>query len=158
MGAGTYTGIEAVSNSMPVMREPRVATGKRTMRYMAFSLAITAGGLMVAYLLLDLRWTEEPTMNHSLCEQFVEAIGLPTWLGTTFLLITVMSEGCLLFVAAQAGFIDGPRVLANMARDSWMPHRLCAAFSVSDWPRITAFAADGVSRGLVRGCGRPAAM
>jgi hypothetical protein len=25
-------------------------------------------------------------------------------------------------VAAQAGFIDGPRVLANMARDSWMPH------------------------------------
>ena len=31
MGAGTYTGIEAVSNSMPVMREPRVATAKRTM-------------------------------------------------------------------------------------------------------------------------------
>src|SRR6185436_14827515 len=30
MGAGTYTGIEAVSNSMPVMREPRVATAKRT--------------------------------------------------------------------------------------------------------------------------------
>ena len=32
LGAGTYTGIEAVSNSMPVMREPRVATAKRTMR------------------------------------------------------------------------------------------------------------------------------
>ncbi len=31
LGAGTYTGIEAVSNSMPVMREPRVATAKRTM-------------------------------------------------------------------------------------------------------------------------------
>ena len=28
MGAGTYTGIEAVSNSMPVMREPRVLTAK----------------------------------------------------------------------------------------------------------------------------------
>ena len=27
-----------------------------------------------------------------------------------------------LIVAAQAGFIDGPRVLANMAHDSWMPH------------------------------------
>jgi amino acid transporter len=27
-----------------------------------------------------------------------------------------------LIVAAQAGFIDGPRVLANMARDSWLPH------------------------------------
>jgi K+ transporter len=29
----------------------------------------------------------------------------------------------LLFVAAQAGFLDGPRVLANMAIDSWVPHR-----------------------------------
>ena len=55
MGAGTYTGIEAVSNSMPVMREPRVATAKKTMVYMAISLAFTAGGLMVAYLLLGIR-------------------------------------------------------------------------------------------------------
>src|SRR6185437_9505584 len=37
MGAGTYTGIEAVSNSMPVMREPRVITAKKTMVYMAVS-------------------------------------------------------------------------------------------------------------------------
>ena len=29
MGAGTYTGIEAVSNGLPIMREPRVDTGKR---------------------------------------------------------------------------------------------------------------------------------
>jgi hypothetical protein len=28
-----------------------------------------------------------------------------------------------LFVAAQAGFIDGPRVMANMAVDSFLPHR-----------------------------------
>src|SRR6185436_11885544 len=54
-GAGTFTGIEAVSNSMAVMREPRVATGQRTMIYMAISLAITAGGLILAYLLVDLR-------------------------------------------------------------------------------------------------------
>ena len=31
MGSGTYTGLEAVSNSMPVMGEPRVATAQRTM-------------------------------------------------------------------------------------------------------------------------------
>ena len=55
LGAGTYTGIEAVSNSMAVMREPRVATGQRTMIYMSISLAITAGGLILAYLLVDLR-------------------------------------------------------------------------------------------------------
>ena len=47
LGGGTYTGIEAVSNSMPVMREPRVATGQRTMRLMAISLSLTAGGLIL---------------------------------------------------------------------------------------------------------------
>jgi K+ transporter len=42
--------------------------------------------------------------------------------------ITIFSEGALLMVAAQAGFIDAPRVMANMAVDSWLPHRF-AAFS-----------------------------
>ena len=37
MGAGTYTGIEAVSNGLQIMREPKVANGKRTMLYMAVS-------------------------------------------------------------------------------------------------------------------------
>ena len=35
LGAGTYTGIEAVSNGLQIMAEPRVATAKRTMVYMA---------------------------------------------------------------------------------------------------------------------------
>jgi len=40
-----------------------------------------------------------------------------------FVVIALGSEAALLFVAAQAGFIDGPRVMANMANDSWLPHR-----------------------------------
>jgi amino acid transporter len=124
LGAGTYTGLEAVSNSMPVMREPRVATAQRTMRYMAFSLAFTAGGLILAYLLLGLgsKGDEQKTMNNVLAEMFVAETPLRGhWLGTAFVLATLISEGALLFVGAQAGFIDGPRVLANMAHDSWMP-------------------------------------
>ena len=31
LGGGTYTGIEAVSNGVGIMREPRVQTAKRTM-------------------------------------------------------------------------------------------------------------------------------
>jgi hypothetical protein len=46
IGGGTYTGIEAVSNGLQVMREPRIQTGKRTMVYLAVSLAFTAGGLL----------------------------------------------------------------------------------------------------------------
>ncbi len=125
LGAGTYTGIEAVSNSMPVMREPKVATAQRTMKYMAASLALTAGGLMLAYLLLNLTLPHGATpsvMNFLLTKQFVADTGMPGWLGTAFLLVTIASSGALLVVAAQAGFIDGPRVLANMAHDSYVPH------------------------------------
>src|SRR5262249_25446469 len=39
LGGGTYTGIEAVSNGLQILREPRVATARRTMQYMAVSLA-----------------------------------------------------------------------------------------------------------------------
>ena len=37
MGGGTYTGIEAVSNGLPIMREPKVETARRTMVYIAVS-------------------------------------------------------------------------------------------------------------------------
>jgi K+ transporter len=44
-------------------------------------------------------------------------------IGSYLVIVTMVSEGALLFVAAQTGFIDGPRILANMAVDSWVPHR-----------------------------------
>ena len=55
LGGGTFTGIEAVSNGLAIMREPRVRTAKRTMLLMATSLAITASGILLAYLLLARR-------------------------------------------------------------------------------------------------------
>lgn len=124
MGAGTYTGIEAVSNGLQIMREPKVETAKRTMIYMAFSLAITAGGITLCYLLMHAQVIPNKTMNAVLVERWSQGFhlfGLP--FGQWFVWITLASETALLFVAAQAGFIDGPRVMANMATDSWLPHR-----------------------------------
>jgi amino acid transporter len=127
LGGGTYTGIEAVSNGLQIMREPRVATGKRTMVYMAVSLALTAGGILIGYLLLDVRHAPGKTMNAVLSEAVFGGWhlgGLPV--GYWLVLVTLISEGLLLVVAAQAGFIDGPRVMANMAVDSYLPHRFAA--------------------------------
>src|SRR3954470_4528825 len=70
LGAGTDTGIEAVSNGLSIMREPRVATGKRTMVYMATSLAVTASGIILCYLLLDIRYIDpNHTMNALLAQK-----------------------------------------------------------------------------------------
>src|SRR3989338_6889005 len=121
LGAGTYTGIEAVSNGLPILREPKVETGKRTMRYMSFSLAFTVAGLILAYLLFDVQRQSGKTLNAALFENMTQSWPLP-W-GATFVLVTLFSEAMLLFVAAQAGFLDGPRVLSNMAIDRWVPKR-----------------------------------
>ncbi len=119
LGGGTYTGIEAVSNGLPIMREPKAETGKRTMVYMGLSLAFTATGLLVAYLLWQIDPVPGKTMNAVLVERL--STGWP--LGRAFVVVTMFSEAMLLVVAAQAGFLDGPRVLSNMALDSWVPHR-----------------------------------
>src|SRR5262245_25128758 len=127
LGGGTFTGIEAVSNGVAMMREPRVATAQRTMGLMATSLAITAGGILLSYLLVGAHPVEGKTMNAVLLELVTSGWtvgGLD--LGKAFVIIALLSEGGLLFVAAQAGFLDGPRVMANMATDSWLPHRFSA--------------------------------
>jgi amino acid transporter len=124
MGAGTYTGIEAVSNGIQIMREPKVQTARRTMTYMAFSLAITAAGILVCYLLFRVAPEEGKTMNAVLLERFAGGWHLGGLeVGSGFVVVTLLAEAALLVVAAQAGFIDGPRVMANMAHDSWLPHR-----------------------------------
>lgn len=124
LGGGTYTGIEAVSNGLQIMREPKVQTGKRTMLYMATSLALTAGALFLCYLL----WEVRPLPGRTLNAILADGLFSKWWLGHWIALITILSEGALLLVAAQTGFIDAPRVMANMAVDSWLPHRF-ASFS-----------------------------
>jgi amino acid transporter len=117
LGGGTYTGIEAVANGMQIMREPKVKTGKRTMAYMAISLAVLSGGLFLCYLLWNIQPVQGQTLNAVLATNVFGSLPLGGFLA----LVTILSEGALLFVAAQTGFIDGPRVMANMAIDSWLP-------------------------------------
>lgn len=152
MGGGTYTGIEAVSNGLPILQEPRVATGKRTMVYMAISLAFVAGGLIVSYLLFDVVKAEGKTLNASLFEAITTGWGRG---GGAFVTITLVGEALILVVAAQTGFLDGPRVLANMATDGWMPRQ----FSLLSDRLVTqngillmglaSFVLMGISRGRV---------
>ncbi len=133
LGGGTFTGIEAVSNGLAIMREPRVRTGKRTMVLMATSLSITAGGILIVYLLMHVdREMAKPehagqTLNYVMSDVFAghwTIAGLKV--GKIFVVLTIVSEGALLIVAAQAGFVDGPRVMSNMALDQWLPSRFAS--------------------------------
>ena len=131
MGGGTYTGIEAVSNGLQILREPRVHNGKRTMIYLSTSLAFTAGGILVCYLLMNVAPVAGKTLNAVLASTLYKGWGF----GPLLALITIFSEGALLLVGAQTGFVDGPRVMANMAVDYWFPRRfasLSARFAIQN--------------------------
>ena len=122
MGAGTYTGMEAVSNSMQTLREPRVHTGKRAMLYLSCTLGFMAGGILLGYVLNGVAPVPGKTLNAVLFGGLVDSL----WEGSAAKYLTafvLLTEAVLLFVAAQTGFLGGPQVLSNMAGDSYMPHR-----------------------------------
>ncbi len=124
LGGGTYTGIEAVSNNVNVLVEPRVHTGRWTMAYMAVSLAFTAAGIILLYLL----WNAVPssngeTLNAVVFRSVIGSLHLPAGVSSVALTVTLVLEGLLLYVAANTGLLGGPAVLANMAVDKWVPNQ-----------------------------------
>ncbi len=123
-GGGTYTGLEAVSNNVNVLAEPRVRTGKLTMMYMAMSLAFTAGGIIILYLLWNSVPVDGKTLNAVLFGDIIKSFGWESdWTTEGAVIVTLAFEAGLLFVAANTGFLGGPAVLSNMAGDSWVPHK-----------------------------------
>ncbi len=124
LGGGTYTGIEAVSNNINTLAEPRVHTGKLTMFYMALSLAFTAGGIILLYLLWQVQPVKGQTLNAVTFGAIIVNLGIGGEFANNFALATVLAlEAGLLLVAANTGFLGGPAVMANMAVDYWVPRQ-----------------------------------
>jgi len=130
LGGGTYTGIEAVSNNVNMLKEPRVRTGKWTMMLMALSLSATAGGIILLYLLWDVKPSETgQTLNAVVFGDIIESLGFHGTASHALLTVVLLFEGALLFVAANTGFLGGPSVLANMAVDRWAPNQFSSLSS-----------------------------
>ncbi len=123
LGGGTYTGLEAVSNNVNLLTEPRVRTGRYTMLYMAGSLSFTAGGVILLYLLWNAQPVAHQTLNAVTFNAIIGSWNLDPALSHSLLAIVLLLETGLLFVAANTGFLGGPKVLANMAVDSWVPRQ-----------------------------------
>src|SRR5260370_32420000 len=75
-GGGTYTGIEAGSNNVNGLAEPRRQAGQVTMLYLALSLAFTAGGVIFLYLLAGASPVEGQTLK---AVAFVASISSLAW-------------------------------------------------------------------------------
>ena len=123
LSAGTYTGIEAVSNNVHILAEPRVRTGKMTMMYMAVSLAAAAAGITLTYCLwAPTHIPEGVTLNAASFQAIFNHLFGVGAVSDISLSVMMLLEALLLIIAANAGFLGGPAVLANMAADGWAPH------------------------------------
>lgn len=122
MGGGTYTGLEAVSNNVNTLSQPRVRTAKLTMFLVAISLAFMAAGIILLYLLWGVKKVDGQTLNATTFYILTETWNIGQYeLGRFIVPITLVFEAGLLLVAANSGFLAGPNVVANMASDEWMP-------------------------------------
>jgi amino acid transporter len=123
LGAGTYTGLEAVSNNANMLSEPRVRTGKYAMFYMAGALSFTAGGILLLYLLWEVQPVAHQTLNAVTFGAIIDSWQFNPTLSFTLLALVMILEAGLLFAACSTGFLGGPTVLASMAVDSWVPRQ-----------------------------------
>jgi amino acid transporter len=122
MGGGTYTGLEAVSNNVHTLAEPRVRTAKLTMFFVAISLSFMAAGIIVLYLLWGVTKVEGQTLNATVFYAIAQNWKIGDFnVAGTLVPFVLMLEAGLLLVAANSGFLAGPSVVANMASDEWMP-------------------------------------
>jgi hypothetical protein len=133
-GGGTYTGIEAVSNNVNSLAEPRVQTGKKDDVLMALSLAIAAGGILLLYLLWQVKHVEGTTLNAVVFGSIIESFGIgDQHINLILLTILLALEAGLLFVAANTGSsaarrssttwrpIRGSRTSSATCRRGWSP-------------------------------------
>lgn len=123
LGGSTYSGVEAISNNVNLLAEPRAKTVGTTLLYTAISLALTAGGLILLYSLWQLAPAHGMTLNATVFAQIIAQLGFTPGQGRALLYLTLALEAGILFAAANSVLIFAPSLLASMASDSWLPHQ-----------------------------------
>jgi len=123
LGGSTYSGVEAISNHVNLLAEPRVKTGRVAMLYVALSLAFTAGGIVLLYSLESVQQAPGQTLNAIAFSAIIAKLGVDSATSQGLLVLTLALEGAILLVAANSFLIFAPSLLGNMACDSWLPHR-----------------------------------
>ncbi len=123
LGGSTYCGVEAISNNVNLLAEPRVRTGRRTMIVVSGGLAFIAGGLIFLYSSWRAHAVSGETLNASVFSAILANLGLDQGTTQTMLVGILALEAAILFVAANSILIFGQSLLAHMASDSWLPHQ-----------------------------------
>jgi amino acid transporter len=115
-GCTALTGIEAISNGVPVFKPPESKNAGRTL----IAMAILMGGLFIGSIGLTQAFAVVAGPGETILSALARRIlgpGLPYF-------VVQISTLLILTVAANTSFIDFPRVAALLAGDGFLPRQL----------------------------------
>ena len=115
-GATALTGVEAISNAVPVFKPPESRNARQTMAVMAVLMGVLFMGTIGLIRFLAIVPGTEETVLSGLSRRLFGA-------GPVYYLIQFVTLG-ILIVAANTSFAGFPRVTSVLARDSYAPRQL----------------------------------
>lgn len=115
-GAVALTGVEAISNSVPVFRKPASKNAAITLSIMAFIM----GGLFFGVSLLSHRLGPYPTEEETVISQ----LGIAVFGSGPIYVLLQFATAAILTLAANTAFTGFPRLASVVARDGYLPRQL----------------------------------
>lgn len=117
-GCTAMTGVEAVSNAVPIFREPPVKHAQRTLMMIITILVLLLLGVAYVCRAYGIGATKPDSQEYqSVLSQLVGAVAGRGW----FYYLTMASIFCVLVLSANTSFAGFPRLCRLMALDQYLP-------------------------------------
>lgn len=117
-GCTALTGIEAISNGIPIFKHPQSKNANITLATMVLILGSLFAGLTYLVIHLGIQHVEGTTMISSLAKSVF---------GDNYFYYVIQgSTALILFLAASTSFADFPRLASLLAKDRYAPRQLAS--------------------------------
>lgn len=117
-GCSALTGIEAISNGIPIFKNPAQKNAKITMLWMSGILGtLFLGSAIVAHM-----YGIVPSENQTVVSLLSKSVFGETW----FYYLVQASTAMILILAANTSYADFPRLSSLLAKDRFLPRQLAS--------------------------------
>jgi amino acid transporter len=117
-GCTAMTGVEAVSNGVPIFRKPSTVRARRALALIVLILMILLGG--IAFLCSAYQITATPPGEHGYQSVLSQVVAAVVGRGP-FYYVTIAAVVAVLVLSANTSFADFPRVCRMLAADKFLP-------------------------------------
>lgn len=117
-GCSALTGVEAISNGIPVFQEPQQKNAKITLMWMSGIL----GGMFIGITFLAHKLGIVPHENETL----ISLLGRAVFNDSLMYYFLQGSTALILFLAANTSYADFPRLASLLAKDRYLPRQLAS--------------------------------